>query len=68
MLNRKGSNQLKIYNFIKLYINQKEYSPSIKGLSSTASVERDLKILENASLIKKIPWEKHDKYRSLHYQ
>ncbi|OAA90770.1 transcriptional repressor LexA [Clostridium ljungdahlii] len=61
MLNRKGSNQLKIYNFIKLYIKQKGYSPSIReickavGLSSTSSVQRDLKILENATLIKKDP-------------
>lgn len=59
MKNQKSINQKKIYRFIKQYINDKGYSPSIReicatvGLKSTSSVHGYLQGLEKKGFIKR---------------
>ncbi|MGO5075694.1 transcriptional repressor LexA [Clostridium sporogenes] len=61
MENQKSTNQKKIYRFIKQYINNKGYSPSIReicvgvGFKSPSSVLSYLKALEKKGFIKREP-------------
>ncbi len=58
---KKNDNQKKIYEFIKSYINEKSYPPSVReicaavGLSSTSTVHGHLARLEKKGLIKRDP-------------
>jgi repressor LexA len=58
---KKNDNQKRIYEFIKSYINEKSYPPSVReicaavGLSSTSTVHGHLARLEKKGLIKRDP-------------
>jgi repressor LexA len=58
---KKNDNQKRIYEFIKSYVNEKSYPPSVReicaavGLSSTSTVHGHLARLEKKGLIKRDP-------------
>jgi repressor LexA len=58
---KKNDNQKRIYEFIKSYINEKSYPPSVReicaavGLSSTSTVHGHLARLDKKGLIKRDP-------------
>ncbi|WPC42787.1 transcriptional repressor LexA [Clostridium sp. JS66] len=61
MAGRKSTKQKEIYEFIKQYIDKKEYSPTVReicaavGLKSTSTVHEHLGRLEKKGLIKRDP-------------
>jgi repressor LexA len=63
MSDTKKINQLKIYEFIKSYIEERDYSPSVReickavGVNSTSTVHNYLNALEKDSLIKRDPFK-----------